>query len=126
MPMARGIPTLPGPGGDQPALLEAVLCAIWLASPPGPSWLRLLSSPQGSSQAGSEPWAGEPPGHSLLPRDSRIGAPWGELSCRQGAAGTGQEAGRLPARSCWLESRCSEWPDLSGGAAVESCTRGQE
>lgn len=42
----------------------------------------------------------------------------GGLSHRQDAAGTGPAAGRLLARSCWLESGCSEWPDLSGGAAV--------
>lgn len=67
MPVACSIPTLPGSGVDQPALLEAVVCAFWLISPPGPpgsvSWgcLRLL-------QAGSKPGAGKPVGHVLLPR----------------------------------------------------------
>lgn len=36
MPMACSIPILPGSGVDQPALLEAVVCAIWLTSSPGP------------------------------------------------------------------------------------------
>lgn len=56
MPMAHSIPILPDSGVDQPAVLEAVVCAIWLTSFPGPpvpvSWgcLRL--------PAGSKPRAG--------------------------------------------------------------------
>lgn len=75
-------------------------------------WLGLPGSSWGSS------WAGSKPGHSLLPGGPRTGAPQGGLSCRHGAAGTGQEVGRLPARSCWLESGHSERLDLSGSAAM--------
>lgn len=87
MPMACSISTLPGSGVDQPALLEAVVCAIWLTSSPGPvSWgcLRLL-------QAGSKPGARKPLGHVLLPGGPSPGHRRG-LSHGQGAAGTGQEA----------------------------------
>lgn len=89
MPMAHSIPILPDSGVDQPAVLEAVVCAIWLTSfpgPPGPvSWgcLRL--------PAGSKPRAGKPSGHILLPGGPSPGH-CGGLSHGQGAAGTGQEA----------------------------------
>lgn len=58
VPVPCSIPTLSGPGGDQSALLEALLCAIWIISPLGLAsstrWLRLPSSPWGSIQAGSK------------------------------------------------------------------------
>lgn len=90
MAVAHSIPSLPGLGVDQPALLEAVVCAIWLTSSPGPpgpiSWgcLRLL-------WAGSKLRAGKPSGHILQPGGSST-RHRGGLSHRQGAAGTGQAA----------------------------------
>lgn len=90
MPVAHSIPTLPDSRVDQPALLEAVVCAFWLTSslgPPGPviwACLRLL-------QAGSRPRVGKPLGHILLPGGPSRGH-CRVLSHGQGAAGTGQEA----------------------------------
>ncbi|XP_075360857.1 uncharacterized protein LOC142411215 [Mycteria americana] len=78
--------------------------------PAGAAW--------GSSQAGSEPQGRGASGAQPAAWGSLRRGTAGGLSCRQGAAGAGQEAGRLPARSCWLESGRSKQPDLSSSAAA--------
>lgn len=83
--------------------------------------LGLPKAPVGREQAqGREAFGSHPPAWGFLNQ-----APWGAEPqagcCRHRAGGS-----RLQARSCWLESGHSERMDLSGGAAVESCTRGQE
>lgn len=72
MPVARSIPTLPSPGGDHPELLEAVSCAIWLASPLG------LSQPPGPAGWGCLVLLG-----LQLSREqtSGQGSLWGASSC---------------------------------------------
>lgn len=90
MPTARSIPALPGSGVDQPALLEAVVCAIWLTSSPGPpgpvSWgcLRLLQT--GSKPQGREAFMSHPRAWGSLTRPPRGAEPWAGC-CRHRAGG---------------------------------------
>lgn len=72
MPVACSIPTPPGPGRDQPELLEAVSCSIWLASPLG------LSQPPGPAAWGCLALLGLLPSRERTPGQGSFG---GASSC---------------------------------------------